>query len=173
MSAPARRSPGRHRCSSEPPPGQTRTTRASIRLAQPASYPADWEGFRDVCRAAGQSASTPILLRYEAGGFNALHRDLRGRVFFPIQLAVVLSLRADQAPGGFAGGHFVFGDVPEGPKSRRREVAAGLGDAVLFCTRDRLVRIGGAYGLQGVKHGMAPLTAGSRTALGIPFHEYR
>jgi hypothetical protein len=43
----------------------------------------------------------------------------------------------------------------------------------LFCTRDRLVRIGGAYGLQPVKHGIAPLTAGSRTVLGMPFHEYR
>ena len=63
--------------------------------------------------------------------------------------------------------------MPEGSKSRRREVAAGQGDAVLFCTRDRLVLIGGAYGLQGVKHGLAPLTAGSRTALGIPFHEHR
>jgi hypothetical protein len=142
-------------------------------LGRPASYPPEWEAFRDQCRQAGQTRSTPILLRYGPGGFNALHRDLRGRVFFPIQLAVVLSPRADQAPDGFAGGAFLFCDVPEGPKSRRREVAAGLGDAVLFCTRDRLVRIGGACGLQPVKHGMAPLTAGSRTALGIPFHEYR
>ena len=142
-------------------------------LGEPETYPPEWEAFRERCRQAGQTRSTPILLRYAAGGFNALHRDLRGRVFFPVQLAVVLSPRADQAPGGFAGGAFLFCDVPEGPKSRRREVAAGLGDAVLFCTRDRLVRIGGAYGLQGVKHGMAPLTAGSRTALGIPFHEYR
>jgi hypothetical protein len=44
---------------------------------------------------------------------------------------------------------------------------------VLFCTRDRLVSIGGAYGLQPVKHGLALLTAGSRMALGVPFHEYR
>ena len=94
-------------------------------------------------------------------------------MFFPIQLAVVLSPRADQEPDGFQGGEFLLCDVPEGPKARRRKVAAGLGDAVLFCTRDRLVPIGGAYGLQPVKHGMAPLTAGSRTALGIPFHEYR
>jgi hypothetical protein len=142
-------------------------------LGEPETYPPEWEAFRDRCRQAGQTQSTSILLRYGPGGFNALHRDLRGRVFFPIQMAVVLSPRADQAPGGFEGGDFLFCDVPEGPKSRRREVAAGLGDAVLFCTRDRLVRIGGAYGLQGVKHGMAPLTAGSRTALGIPFHEYR
>jgi uncharacterized protein len=142
-------------------------------LDEEETYPLEWEAFRDRCRQAGQTKSTPILLRYGPGGFNALHRDLRGRVFFPIQLAVVLSPRADQAADGFQGGEFLFCDVPEGPKARRREVAAGLGDAVLFCTRDRLVPIGGAYGLQPVKHGMAPLTAGSRTVLGVPFHEYR
>jgi hypothetical protein len=142
-------------------------------LGEPETYPPEWESFREHCRQEGQSKSSPILLRYGPGGFNALHRDLRGRVFFPIQLAVVLSPRADQAPDGFTGGDFLFCDVPEGPKSHRRVVAAGLGDAILFCTRDRLVRIGGAYGLQAVKHGLAQLTEGSRTVLGIPFHEYR
>jgi hypothetical protein len=44
---------------------------------------------------------------------------------------------------------------------------------MLFCTCDRLVPIAGAFGLQPVKHGMAKLTAGSRTVLGVPFHEYR
>lgn len=142
-------------------------------LGEEETYPPEWVAFRDRCQQAGQTKSTPILLRYEPGGFNALHRDLRGQVFFPVQLAVVLSPRADQAADGFQGGEFLFCDVPEGPKARRREVAAGLGDAVLFCTRDRLVRIGGAFGLQPVKHGMATLTAGSRTVLGVPFHEYR
>ena len=64
-------------------------------------------------------------------------------------------------------------DVPERRKSRRRSVAAGLGDAVLFCTRDRLVRVGGIHGLQPVKHGAARITAGVRYVLGVPFHEYR
>jgi hypothetical protein len=63
--------------------------------------------------------------------------------------------------------------VPERKKSSRRVVPASLGDALLFCTRDRLVRIGGAYGLQPVKHGAAPITAGARLVLGVPFHEYR
>src|SRR5262249_62136930 len=108
-----------------------------------------------------------------AGGFTDLPRDLRGRVFFPIQLAVVLSPRADQDPTGFEGGEFLLCDVPEGPKARRREVAAGLGDGILFCTRDRLVRIGGAYGLQPVKHGAAQVRTGTRMVLGVPFHEYR
>lgn len=145
-------------------------------LGESERYPEQWDAFRDECHQAGQTIPTPILLKYGPGGFNALHRDLRGRVFFPIQLAVVLSPKAEDAspePEGFRGGEFLFCDVPEGRKSRRREIAAGLGDAILFCTRDRLVCIGGAYGLQPVKHGVATITAGTRLVLGVPFHEYR
>jgi hypothetical protein len=129
--------------------------------------------FRDQCRQAGQSKSAVLLLKYGPGGFNALHRDLRGRVFFPIQMAAILSSRADQHFDGFQGGEFVLSDVPKGPKARRREIPAGLGDAILCCTRDRLVSIGGAYGLQPVKHGVRRITAGTRLVLGLPFHEYR
>jgi hypothetical protein len=158
-------------------PHATRIANAWQRLlGEPERYPAEWDGFADECRRAGQSRPTPILLRYGPGGFNALHRDLRGSVFFPIQMAVVLSPCADPSDpqaGGFQGGEFLLCDVPERKRSRRREVPAGLGDAVLFCTRDRLVPIGGLYGLQPVKHGMAPITTGERFALGVPFHEYR
>lgn len=139
-------------------------------------YPSEWEGFRDQCRAGGQTTPTPILLKYGPGGFNALHRDLRGSVFFPIQMAVVLSPKTystDPETDGFRGGEFLFCDVPETKKSRQHVVAAGLGDTVLFCTRDRLVRVGGAYGLQPVKHGVQQITEGSRLVLGVPFHEYR
>jgi hypothetical protein len=145
-------------------------------LGDAESFPDDWDSFRDRCHSAGQTTPTPILLKYGPGGFNALHRDLRGAVFFPIQLAVVLSPRADGEQSdthGFQGGEFLFCDSPEGRKSLRRELALGLGDAVLFCTRDRLVRTGGVVGLQPVKHGAATITAGTRFVLGIPFHEYR
>jgi hypothetical protein len=145
-------------------------------LGEPQRYPAEWDAFRDECRRAGQTTPTPILLKYGPGGFNALHRDLRGAVFFPIQMAVVLSLRADASSppeDGFQGGEFLFCDVPERKKSRRREIPASLGDVLLFCTRDRLVPIGGVHGLQPVKHGVATITAGERFVLGVPFHEYR
>jgi hypothetical protein len=142
-------------------------------LGEAERYPSEWEAFRAVCRDAGQTTPTPILLRYGPGGFNALHRDLRGSVFFPIQMAVVLSPRLDEAPDGFTGGEFLFCDVPQRAKSRQREITAGLGDAVLFCTRDRLVPVGGVRGLQPVKHGVAEITAGTRVVLGLPFHEYR
>src|SRR5436305_8055685 len=130
-------------------------------------FPDDWEAFRLRCAEAGQTTPTPILLRYGPGGFNALHRDLRGSVFFPIQLAVVLSPRAAEAEDGegFRGGDFLLCDVPESRKSPRRALPAGLGDAVLFCTRDRLVRVGGCYGLQPVMHGVEPITSGTRVVL--------
>jgi hypothetical protein len=146
------------------------------RLGEADRFPAEWEEFRTICHEAGQSVPTPILLRYGAGGFNALHRDLRGAVFFPIQMATVLSRRAnpaDASSDGFRGGDFLLCDVPECAKSRRRNVPAGQGDTILFCTRDRLVSIGGACGLQPVKHGVSEITAGERFVLGAPFHEYR
>jgi hypothetical protein len=145
-------------------------------LGESERFPEEWDSFRDSCHHEGQTTPTPILLKYGRGGFNALHRDLRGAVYFPIQLAVVLSPRADLEDAdtqGFQGGEFLFCDSPEARKSRRREVVLGLGDAVLFCTRDRLVPIGGAVGLQPVKHGAGPITAGTRFVLGVPFHEYR
>jgi hypothetical protein len=145
-------------------------------LGEPNRFPAEWDAFRDECHRAGQTTPTPILLKYGPGGFNSLHRDLRGAVFFPIQMAVVLSQHmesSDEQASGFEGGEFLFCDVPEGGKSRRQRFSLGQGDAVLFCTRDRLVRVGGVYGLQPVKHGVAKITAGTRFVLGVPFHEYR
>jgi hypothetical protein len=145
-------------------------------LGESERFPDEWSGFRDRCHQTGQTSPTPILLKYHSGGFNALRRDLRGAVFFPIQLAVVLSPRADPEHAdaqGFQGGEFLFCDSPAGKKSHRHEIVLGLGDAVLFCTRDRLMRVGGAVGLQPVKHGAAPITAGTRFVLGVPFHEYR
>jgi hypothetical protein len=145
-----------------------------VLLREGERFPAEWEDFRRHCQQAGQSTPTPILLKYGPGGFNALHRDLRGTVYFPIQMAVVLSpVMEKPGQGGFRGGEFLLCDVPEGKKSKRRVLPAGLGDAVLFCTRDRLVCVGGAHGLQPVKHGVRPITEGTRLVLGVPFHEYR
>jgi hypothetical protein len=138
-------------------------------------YPPGWSEFRSRCAAAGQTTPSPLLLRYEAGGFNAPHQDIRGAVFFPLQLVIVLSPRVETAagdPDGFAGGEFLFCDQPERKPSERRAVPVGLGDAVLFCTRARLVRVGGIYGLKPVKHGMNRVESGSRYAIGIPFHEF-
>jgi len=144
-------------------------------LEEDEQYPPDWEEFRIRCAEAGQSAPTPLLLRYETGGFNAPHQDIRGDVYFPLQLVIIVSPLADPSDTdevGFTGGEFLFCDQPERKKTDRCRIPAGLGDAVLFCTRARLVHIGGVYGLKPVKHGMDRLQSGIRYALGVPFHEY-
>jgi hypothetical protein len=142
-------------------------------LGKDSLFPVTWEVYRLRCEAAGQTTPTPILLKYEAGGFNALHQDIRGAEFFPIQLLIVLSpIAEDWNQEGFSGGEFLFCDEPERKKKDRKRIAAGIGDAVLFCTRARPVQIGGAWGLTPVKHGMARIESGNRFALGIPFHEY-
>ena len=69
-----------------------------------------------------------------------------------------------------AGGAVVLLDLA---RSAGKELAAGLGDAILFCTRDRLVAVGGAYGLQPVMHAVTPIGGSDRYVLGVPFHEYR
>jgi uncharacterized protein len=133
-------------------------------------YPATWFEFRDRRAAAGQTTPSPLLLSYDTGGFNALHQDIRGEVFFPIQLVVVLSPLASSVndASGFTGGEFLLCDDCE-----RHAIPAGLGDAILFCTCGRLVRLGAGYGLQPVKHGLSGIESGNRFAIGIPFHEFR
>ena len=100
---------------------------------------------------------------------------VRGEVYFPIQLVIVLSSLAERTTSDdscFTGGEFLVVDQPERKQSDRRRIPAGLGDAVLFCTRSRLVKVGGVYGLRSVEHGMDRIQSGTRYALGIPFHEY-
>lgn len=137
-------------------------------------FPPAWPEFHARCARAGQTTPSPLMLRYEAGGFNAPHQDIRGEVFFPLQLVIVLSRRSIASTSGeneFTGGEFLFCDQPERKPSDRAAIPASLGEAVIFCTRARLVRVGDIYGLKSAKHGLARVTSGVRYAIGIPFHD--
>ena len=49
--------------------------------------------FLNTCEEFEQTRPTPLLLKYETGGFNCLHQDLYGDVFFPFQVVFVLNQR--------------------------------------------------------------------------------
>jgi hypothetical protein len=133
------------------------------------SFPVTLEGLLDVCAAAGQHKPTPLVLSYDAGGYNCLHQDVYGDVTFPLQVTIMLS-----TPGvDFTGGENVF--VEQRPRAQSRVGVVNLeqGQGVIFATRHRPVP--GARGPKRVamRHGVSTVHSGRRLAVGIIFHNAR
>jgi hypothetical protein len=121
------------------------------------------------CAAAGQTRPTPLILRYGEGDWNALHQDLYGDVFFPFQALTVLS-----EPGvDFDGGEFVLLEQRPRAQSRAHVIRPPRGAFVLFPTRQRPNAGRAGYHRVGLRHGVSTITHGTRTALGIIFHDAR
>lgn len=122
------------------------------------------------CAAAGQQRPTPLILRYGAGDWNALHQDLYGEVYFPLQALTVLS-----RPGvDFDGGEFVLMEQRPRAQSRAHVLTPPRGAFVLFPTRIRPNRGSrGGFHRVALRHGVSTIHRGSRTALGIIFHDAR
>ncbi|MGE0253238.1 MAG: 2OG-Fe(II) oxygenase [Alphaproteobacteria bacterium] len=138
-------------------------------LGEDRRFPAGHADYLARCHRDGQTRPTPLLLRYGPGDYNCLHQDLYGEHVFPLQATVLLS-----APGAdFAGGEFVLVEQRPRRQSRTEVVALSRGDAVVFPVRDRPVR--GARGVHRtvMRHGVSRLRAGTRTTLGLIFHDAR
>jgi hypothetical protein len=139
------------------------------RLGDPRRFPRALPGLARRCREHGQAEPTPLLLDYGAGGYNCLHRDLYGEVFFPLQVAVGLA-----RPGrDFSGGAFLLVEQRPRMQSRGEAVDLALGEAVVFPTVDRPVRGARGWYRAKVRHGVSRIHAGHRTTLGIIFHDAR
>ncbi len=69
-------------------------------LGLPTTYPLEHEEFLRQCKAAGQVHPTVLMLKYQAGGFNTLHQDLYGDLFFPFQLVIFLKEPGKDYEGG-------------------------------------------------------------------------
>jgi uncharacterized protein len=137
------------------------------RLGEDERYPATHEDLLERCRAAGQERPTPLILRYGAGDWNALHQDLYGDVYFPFQVLTILS-----RPGvDFEGGEFVLVEQRPRAQSRAHVLNPAQGAFVIFPTHHRPASGKRGFHKAGMRHGVSTLHAGSRTALGIIFHD--
>jgi hypothetical protein len=133
------------------------------------AFPLEHAELLERCRAAGQVRPTPLILRYGEGDWNALHQDLYGDVYFPFQVLTVLS-----EPGAdYDGGEFVLLEQRPRAQSRAHVVAAPRGAFVIFPTRHRPQQGARGHYKVGMRHGVSTISRGSRTALGIIFHDAR
>ena len=130
-------------------------------------YPPDLEGLLAVCRRAGQTKPTPLLLHYEAGGYNCLHQDLYGEVAFPLQLTCFLS-RPD---ADYEGGEFLLVEQRPRAQSRGEAMRTEQGEIIIFTTRHRPVAGARGYFRAAMRHGVSRVRRGSRYTLGVIFHD--
>jgi hypothetical protein len=133
------------------------------------TFPLAHEELLERCREARQTRPTPLILRYGPGDWNALHQDLYGEVFFPFQILTVLSRRGVD----FEGGEFVLMEQRPRAQSRVHVLTPPQGAFVIFPTRERPGRGRTGYHRIGMRHGISTVTTGSRTALGVIFHDAR
>jgi hypothetical protein len=130
-------------------------------------FPESHAEFIAQCHDIGQSRPTPLILRYEAGGYNTLHQDLYGEIYFPFQIVCILN----QPRKDFEGGEFVLQEQIPRAQSKATVLQPGQGDAVIFTTNFRPVEGVRGYYRAKLKHGISPVKSGIRYALGIIFHD--
>jgi hypothetical protein len=130
-------------------------------------YPPTLDAFLRRCHAAGQRRPTPLVLRYVAGDWNALHQDRYGAVAFPLQVLIVLSERGRD----YEGGEVVLVEQRPRAQSRATTITVDAGEGIVFTNRERPVRgTRGDYRVA-MRHGVSTLTRGERYTLGIIFHD--
>lgn len=130
-------------------------------------YPASHEQFIEQCHNKNQCRPTPLILRYQAGGFNTLHQDLYGEVYFPFQVVFLLTQKGRDHEGG----ELVLTEQVPRAQSKAMVLQADQGDAIIFTTNFRPVQGSRGYYRTTLKHGVSEVTAGERYAMGIIFHD--
>jgi hypothetical protein len=137
------------------------------KLGRGTPWPDRLEDWLQMCHAAGQTKSTPILLKYGEGDWNALHRDLYGELVFPLQVVINLN-----DPGvDHTGGEFLLYEQRPRAQSRGTATLIPHGHGLVFTTRDRPVESRRGWSAAPVRHGVSTIRSGTRFTLGLVFHD--
>ena len=137
------------------------------RLGRPQPWPDELDEWLAQCHAAGQTRSTPLLLSYGPGDWNALHRDLYGELVFPIQVVIGL----DRPGSDHTGGEFVVVEQRPRAQSRATATVIGQGQGLVFTTSDRPVESKRGWSAAPMRHGVSVVRSGRRRTLGLVFHD--
>lgn len=130
-------------------------------------FPSSLEALQELCRSKKQVHPTVLILKYGRGGFNTLHQDLYGDVYFPMQAVLFLNEPEEE----YTGGEFVLTEQIPRAQSKAIVIRPRKGDMLLFTTNFRPVKGSKGYYRVNMKHGVSPLHTGQRHTLGIIFHD--
>ncbi|MDQ6597281.1 2OG-Fe(II) oxygenase [Bacillus salipaludis] len=136
-------------------------------LRRDATYPRSLDEFLEQCHQQDQLRSTQLILKYESGGYNCLHQDLYGDVFFPFQVVFALN----QKELDYTGGEFLLVEQRPRAQSRGHVITLEQGAGLIFPTNNRPVLGTNGYYRTTLKHGVSTITSGTRYTLGIIFHD--
>lgn len=132
-------------------------------------YPDGHQVLQKQCSENGQNQATPLLLKYGKGGFNTLHQDIYGEVYFPIQAVFNLT-----EPGvDYTGGEFVLTQQIPRAQSKAIVLNPRKGDMILFATNFRPIKGTRGYYRAHMRHGVSEVHHGNRWTMGIIFHDAR
>lgn len=130
-------------------------------------FPDSLAALQELCLQHQQVKPTVLILKYGPGGYNTLHQDLYGEVFFPIQLVLFLN----EPEVEYTGGEFIL--IQQTPRAQSKAIVLKprKGDMLLFTTNFRPVKGTRGYYRVNMKHGVSEVISGNRHTLGIIFHD--
>ena len=119
------------------------------------------------CHENGQQKATVLILKYGKGGYNTLHQDLYGAIYFPIQIVLIL----DEPDTDFTGGEFVLTQQIPRAQSKAIVLKPSKGDILIFTTNFKPEKGSKGYYRVTMKHGVSEVKSGNRHSLGMIFHD--
>jgi hypothetical protein len=131
------------------------------------TFPNTFAELQALCHVNNQVKPTALILKYGKGGFNTLHQDLYGDVYFPIQTVLFLN----EPETDYTGGEFVLMEQTFRAQSKAIVLQPKKGDMLIFTTNFRPAKGSRGYYRANMKHGVSEVHSGERYTLGIIFHD--
>jgi hypothetical protein len=130
-------------------------------------FPHEFERLQKLCHDNNQNECTVLILKYGKGGFNTLHQDLYGNIFFPMQLVLFLN----EPDEDYFGGEFVL--TQQNPRAQPKAIVLRprMGDMLILTTNFKPMKGNKGYFQVQMRHGISEVHDGERHTLGIIFHD--
>lgn len=130
-------------------------------------YPDEFDELQKLCHQNNQLKPTVLILKYGKGGYNTLHQDLYGDIFFPFQLVFFLN----EVDTDYSGGEFVLTQQIPRAQSKAIVLRPRKGGMLIITTNFRPMNGSKGYYRAQMRHGVSEVRSGDRYVLGIIFHD--